>query len=108
VGDPCTGRHRWNSLLAKILFGRSDVDKDTRLAMLSILEVSQEAMKGASEPWILMLQIHEALVKAGVPGYLEAYESRYDHPFSELTEVKNKLAHLVEAGVQALRKNCAR
>jgi hypothetical protein len=84
------------------------VDKDTRLAMLRILEISQEAMKSASEARILMLQIHEALVKARVPGYLEAFESRYDNPFSELTEVKNKLAHLVDAGMQALRKNCAR
>jgi hypothetical protein len=97
-----------NSLLGKNCSWRSDVDKDTRLAMLSILEISEEAMKGASEARTLMLQIHEALVKAGVPGYLEAYESRHDNPFSQLTEVKNKLAHLVDAGMQALRKNCAR
>jgi hypothetical protein len=81
------------------------VDRDTRLAILSILEVSQETMKSASETRILRLQIHEALVKARVPGYLEAYESRFDRPLSELTEVKNKLAHLVDAGMQALRKN---
>jgi hypothetical protein len=65
-------------------------------------------MKDASETRILTLQIHEALVKARVPGYLEAYESRYDNPLSELTDVKSKLAHLVDAGIQALRKNCAR
>jgi hypothetical protein len=76
--------------------------------MLSILEVSQEVMKGVSEARNLMLQIHETLVKARVPGYLEAYESRSDNPFSELTKVKNKLAHLVDAGMQALGKNCAR
>ena len=56
----------------------------------------------------LTLPIHEALVKARGPSYLEAYESRYDHPLSELTEVKSKPAHLVDAGIQALRKNCAR
>jgi hypothetical protein len=84
------------------------VDKDTRLAIVGILEVSREAMKCASEMRILALRIHEALVKAGVPGYLEAYESRFDKPVSDLTEIKNKLAHLVDAGVQALRKNCAR
>ena len=87
---------------------RSDVDKDTRLAILSILEVSQEAMKVASETRILTLQIHEALVGARVSGYLEAYESRHDDPLSELREVKSKLAHLVEAGIHELRKNCAR
>jgi hypothetical protein len=37
--------------------------KDTRLAIISILEVSQEAMKGAAEARILTLQIHDALVK---------------------------------------------
>ena len=87
---------------------RSDVDKDTRLAILSILEVSQEAMKVASETRILTLQIHEALVKARVPGYLEAYASWHDDPMSELSDVKSKLAHLVDAGIQGLRKNCAR
>jgi hypothetical protein len=47
------------------------VDKDTRLAILDILEISREVMKDASETRILTLQIHEALVKARVPGYLE-------------------------------------
>jgi hypothetical protein len=84
------------------------VDKDTRLAIAGILEVSRETMKCASEMRILALHIHEALVKARVPGYLEAYESRFDKPVSELAEVKNKLAHLVDAGIQALRKNCVR
>jgi hypothetical protein len=84
------------------------MDKDTRLAMISTLGVSQEATKGASGEPILTLQIHEALVKARVPGYLEAYESCCENLFSELTEVKGKLAHVVDAGIPALRKNCAR
>jgi len=84
------------------------VDKDTRVAIAGILEVSREAMKCASEMRILALHIHEALVKAGIPGYLEAYESRFDKPISEPMEVKNKLSHLVDAGIQALRKNCVR
>jgi hypothetical protein len=84
------------------------MDKDTRLAMISIPEVSQEAMKGAFEARLLTLQIHEALVKARVPGYLEAYESRRENLFSQLTGVKNKLARLVDAGIQALKENCAR
>jgi len=62
-------------------------------------------MKVASEARILTLQIHEALVKARVPGYLEAYESRCENLFSQLTEAKSKLAHLVDAGIHALRKN---
>jgi hypothetical protein len=84
------------------------MDKDTRLAIIGILEVSREAMKGASEARILALQIHEALVKARVPGYLEAYESRCENLFSQLTEVKSKLAHVLDAGIQALRNDCVR
>jgi len=84
------------------------MDNDTRLAIISILEVSQEATKGASGEPILTLQIHEALVKARVPGYLEAYESRDEKLFSELAGVKNELARVVDAGIRELRKNCAR
>jgi len=84
------------------------VDKDTRLAILNILEVSQEAMKSAAETRILILQIHEALVKARIPGYLEAYEARLNTPCSKLAAVKSKLAHLIDAGIQELRRNSAR
>ena len=84
------------------------MDTDTRIAIICILEVSQEVTKGASGAPILTLQIHEALVKARVPGYLEAYESCSENLFSELTEVKGKRAHVVDAGIPALRKNCAR
>ena len=72
------------------------------------LAFSRQAMRGACKKRFLTLPIHEALVKARVPSYPEAYESRYDHRLSELTEVKSNPAHLIDAGVQALRKNCAR
>jgi hypothetical protein len=84
------------------------VDKDTRPAILSILEVLHRAMKRASETHILTPQIHDSLVKAHVPDYLEAYDSRNDNPVAELTDVKNKLIGLVDAGIQALRENCGR
>ena len=84
------------------------MDTDTRIGIICILEVSQEATKGASGPRTLTLQIHEAPVKTRVPSYLEAYESCSENLFSELTEVKGKLAHVVDAGIPALRKNCAR
>ena len=80
----------------------------TQGAIISILEVSRETIKGASEARILTLQIHEALVKARVPGYLEAYQSRSETLFLELTEVNSKLAHIIDAGIQALKENCAR
>jgi hypothetical protein len=100
-------RYPWNRAPPKSFLWRRDVDKDTRLALLGILELSQEAMKGASETRLLTLKIHEALVKAHVPGYLEAYESRHDHPLPDLRSVISKLVHLVDAGIQALRKICA-
>jgi hypothetical protein len=98
----------WIARPPELFLWSSDVDKDTRLAILRILEVLHEAMKRASETHILTLQIHDALVKARVPDYLEAYDSRDDNPLSELTDVKNKLTHLVDTGIQALRENCAR
>jgi hypothetical protein len=46
------------------------MDKDTRLALVDIVEVSQAAMQSASEAQMLSLRIHDALPKACVPGYL--------------------------------------
>ena len=81
------------------------MDKDTRLTIISILNVSEEAMKGASEARTLTLQIHEALVQARVPGHLEAYQARRENLFSQLTDVKSNLARIVDAGIQVLRGN---
>jgi hypothetical protein len=61
-------------------------------------------MQSASEARILSLRIHEALLKACVPGYLEAYESGNDNLFGELTGIKNKFSRLVGAGIQRLRR----
>ena len=52
-------------------------------------------MKSAPETRILSLRIHDALVKARGPGYLEVYECSFDRPLSEL-------------GIQVLRNNFAR
>lgn len=84
------------------------MDKDTKLAFVDILEVSQETMQSASEARNLSLRIHQALLKARVPGYLEAYESGDDNLLGELTGIKDKLARFVGAGVQRLRRVCAR
>jgi hypothetical protein len=56
----------------------------------------------------LSLRIHEALLKAGVPGYLEAYESGDDNLLRELTGIREKLSRFVGAGIQRLRRVCAR
>jgi hypothetical protein len=73
--------------------------------LISTLDVSQEAMKGASEARTLTLRIHEARRQARLPGYLEAYQARCENLFSQLTDVKSTLAHVVDAGIQALRGN---
>jgi len=86
----------------------SAIDKGTKLAILSLLEALRELMKSKSEMRILSLRFHDALVKARVPSYLEAYESGFDHPLSELTSDEKKLAHLVDAGIQVTRNNFAR
>jgi hypothetical protein len=80
------------------------MDKDTRLTLVDIVEVSQATMQSASEARILSLRIHDALLKACVPGYLEAYESGDDNLVGELTSVKNKLSRLIAAGIQKLRR----
>jgi hypothetical protein len=84
------------------------MDKDTGLAILSNPEVVQDAMRVPSQTRALALPIHEALVKARVPGYLESYESCDENPFPEQADVESKLAHLVNAGTRAVRRNCAR
>ena len=84
------------------------MDKDTRLPMISTLEVfsrsDERRVRGAD----LDATNSRSPGEIRVPGYLEAYESCCENLFSELTEVKGKRAHVVDAGIPALRKNCAR
>jgi hypothetical protein len=84
------------------------VDKDTRLAIASLLEELRESMKSRSEKGESSLQIHDAPVKARMPSYLEVYECSFGHPLSGLTSVENRLAHCVDPGIQVVRNNFAR
>jgi hypothetical protein len=70
----------------KSLLGRTGMDKDTRVAPARILDLSQQMAQSATEARMLSLRIHEALLQARVPGYLEAYESGLGHLLGELTE----------------------
>jgi hypothetical protein len=90
-------------LATGILPWRIDLDKDTRVAIFTILEMSQETMHRTSEARILALRIHEALLKAGVPGCLEAYQSGNDNLLAGLTGVKSKLSRIVDSSIQRLR-----
>jgi hypothetical protein len=84
------------------------VDKDTRLAMASLLEELRESMKSRSEKGESSLQIHDAPVKASMASYLEVYECSFGHPPSGLTSVENRLADCVDLGIQVVRNNFAR
>ena len=79
---PCLQSFTWG--------GAIDVDKDTKLAILSLLDALRESMKGTSETRISSLRIHDLLVKACVPSYLGASECRFHPPLSELPSVENK------------------
>jgi hypothetical protein len=58
----------------------------------------------ASETRLAALRIHEALVNAGVPGYLETYDSNTVR-FDELDRAKRELDELVEALLRKARTN---
>jgi hypothetical protein len=61
-----------------------------------VVDLCQETLKSASETRFVILRIHEALVKARVPGYLEAYASNELH-FAGLEKSKRELEGLVDA-----------
>jgi hypothetical protein len=83
------------------------VDKDTRLAIASLLEELRESMKSRSGKGESSLQIHDAPVKTRMPSYLEVYECGFGHPLSGLTCVENRLAHRVDPGIQVIGNNFA-
>jgi hypothetical protein len=91
------------------LGGASDaIDKDTELAILSPLDALRESMKNTSGTRIVSLRIHDALLKARVPSYVEVCECSFDRPLSELTSVENKLAYFLDAGIHVHRNNFTR
>jgi len=54
------------------------MDRQARLAFVSIHGLSQETTQSTSKPRILSFRICEELPKARVPGFLLAYESGED------------------------------
>lgn len=72
------------------------MDSDAKAAFLALCELCRKTMKCASESRLSALRIHEALVKARVPGYLEAYESSELH-FPELERIKRELEDMIDA-----------
>jgi hypothetical protein len=47
------------------------IDPEMKEATLELCELCREALIGASETRLIALRIHQALVNAQVPGYLE-------------------------------------
>ena len=80
------------------------MDSDTRTVLLALCELSRDTFMTASETRLAALRIHEALVNAGVPGYLEAYDSNTVR-FDELDRAKRELDELVEALLRKARTN---
>jgi len=72
------------------------MDSDTKVVLQALCQLCQETLKNASETRLVALRMHEALLKARVPGYLEAYESTEVH-FAGLEKSKRELEELVDA-----------
>jgi hypothetical protein len=58
------------------------MEKDTKAAILTLLEALRESMKGTSEKSTSSLRMRDALVEARLPGYLEPYEGSHRGLFS--------------------------
>jgi hypothetical protein len=80
------------------------MDSDTKAVFLALSQLCQETLKSASETRFVILRIHEALVKARVPGYLEAYESNEVH-FAGLEKSEPALEELVDAMLHKANTN---
>ena len=84
------------------------MDDETKIAIADLLEMSENLLRNTSEVRLFSLRIHDALVQAHIPGYLEAYNSHDTGAFPELIGVNLRLSHLVESGIQQLRKSLRR
>jgi len=80
------------------------MDSDTKAVFLALCQLCRETLKGASETRLAALRIHEALVKARVPGYLEAYEST-EVPFARLEKSKRELEELLDTTLRKAGTN---
>jgi hypothetical protein len=61
-------------------------------------------IRSTSEIRMLALRIQDALIKANVAGYLEAYDCHETGQFPKLIGINARLSHLLELGIQRLGK----
>jgi hypothetical protein len=81
-----------------------EMDSDTKAVFLALCRLCQETLKSASETRLATLRIHEALVKARVPAYLEAYECT-EVPFARLEKSKRELEELLDTTLRKAGTN---
>ena len=84
------------------------MDEETKIAIASLLEMSNNLIRNTSEIRQLSLRIHDSLVQAHIPGYLEAYDSHNLGSFPELIGANLRLSHLLESAIQKLGKTVGR
>jgi hypothetical protein len=78
------------------------VNPDIKTAILELCQLCQETLIRSSETRLIVLRIHEALVNAHVPGYLEAHESI--EADSRLEELRRELQSLIEGVLKRVRE----
>jgi hypothetical protein len=79
------------------------VDTETKTLLLELCGLCQEALKSASETRAIALRIHEALVRARVPGYLDTHQSIL-RDSTRLEEAKHRVECLVEDVLSRVRR----
>jgi hypothetical protein len=84
------------------------MDKETKIAIANLLEMSNNLIRNTSEIRQFSLRIHDSLVQAQIPGYLEAYDSHNPGSFPELIGANLRLSHLVESAIQMFGKTVGR
>jgi hypothetical protein len=80
------------------------MDNETKVAIAGLLEMSRELIRSTSEIRMLALRMQDALVKANVAGYLEAYNCHETGPFPKLIGSNVRLSHLLELEIHRLGK----
>jgi len=66
-----------------------EMDADTKAVLLELCQFCQGTLESASQVRLMALRVHEALISARVPSYLDAYEST-EEKFAGLEGLKTR------------------
>jgi hypothetical protein len=78
------------------------MDADTKAVLLELSQLCQGALESASQARLMALRVHEALINAEVPGYLDAYEST-EEKFAGLEDLRRELQGLIDGMLRKSR-----